>query len=149
MTDGVEASRAYVSRDGWDASASVGGEIGAGQVAIDGRYSRGDGFVPAVEDQRGAADRAARYEQGGLGVRLRFDAGDSGRVEASVRGFSDRRDRGVDFTASKTGGVDASLRFVHDPAGAAQWPAPGYQQPPAFESGFHSGAGGRTRDCEG
>src|SRR3546814_6676065 len=83
----------------------------AGQVAIDGRYSRGDGFVPVVEDQRGAADRAARYEQGGLGVRLRFDAGDSGRVEASVRGFSDRRDRGVDFTASKTGGVDASLRL--------------------------------------
>src|SRR3546814_13510355 len=99
MTDGVEASLAYGSRDGWDASASVGGEIGAGQVAIDGSYSRGDGFVPVVEDQRGAADRAARYEQGGLGVRLRFDAGDSGRVEASVRGFPDWRARGGGFPA--------------------------------------------------
>ena len=93
MTDGVEASLAYGSRDGWDASASVGGEIGAGQIAVDGRYSRGDGFVPVAEGQRGAADRAAPYEQGGLGVRLRFDAGDNSRIEASVRGFSDERDR--------------------------------------------------------
>src|SRR3546814_19246221 len=116
MTDGVEASLAYGSRDGWDASASVGGEIGAGQVAIDGRYSRGDGFVPVVEDQRGAADRAARYEPGGPGVRLRFDAGASGRVEPSVRGFSDRPDRGVEFSAGKTGGVEARLRFVPDTA---------------------------------
>src|SRR3546814_13612596 len=41
MIDGAEASLAYGSRDGWDASASVGGEIGAGQVAIAGRYQIG------------------------------------------------------------------------------------------------------------
>ena len=35
MTDGAEASLAYGSRDGWDASASAGGAIGSGQVAID------------------------------------------------------------------------------------------------------------------
>ena len=143
MTDGVEASLAYGSRDGWDASASVGGEIGAGQIAVDGRYSRGDGFVPVAEGQRGAADRAAPYEQGGLGVRLRFDAGDNSRIEASVRGFSDERDRGVDFTTSKTDGVDASVRFIHDPAGAAQWLALGYIQLRDFESGFASVAAGR------
>ena len=143
MTDGVEASLAYGSRDGWDASASVGGQVGGGQVAVDGRYSRGDGFIPVAQGQRGAADRAAPYEQGGLGLRLRFDAGDSSRIEASVRGFSDQRDRGVDFTTSKTDGVDASVRFVHDPAGATQWLALGYIQLRDFESGFASVAAGR------
>ena len=143
MTDGVDASLAYGSRDGWDTSASVGGEIGNGQIAVDGRYGRGDGFIPVVAGQRGAVDRAAPYEQGGLGVRLRFNTGDDSRIEASVRGFSDRRDRGVDFTASRTDGVDASLRFVHDPASATQWLARGYIQLRDFESGFASVAAGR------
>ena len=144
MTDGVEASLAHGSRDGWDASASVGGEIGGGQVAVDGRYSRGDGFVPVAKGQRGAVDRAAPYEQGGLGLRLRFDAGDDSRIEASLRGFSDRRDRGTDFTRSRFDGVDASLRFVHDPDGATQWLALAYVQLREFESGFASVTAGRN-----
>lgn len=144
MTDGAEASLAYGSRDGWDASASVGGAIGSGQVAIDGRYSRGDGFVTVAEGQRGSADRAAPYEQGGLGLRLRFDAGESSRVEASVRGFADRRDRGVDFTRSKVDGVDASLRFIRDPAGGAQWLALAYVQLRDLETGFASVAADRS-----
>lgn len=144
MTDGIEASFAYGNRDSWDASASVGGEIGSGQIAVDGRYSRGDGFVPIAKGQRGSVDRAARYEQGGLGLRLRFDAGDDSRIEAALRGFSDRRDRGTDFTQSRFDGIDASLRFVHDPAGETQWLALGYIQLRDFESGFASVAAGRN-----
>ncbi len=144
MTGGAEASLAYGSRGSWDASGSVGGQIGSGQIAVDGRYSRGDGFVPIVKAQRGSVDRAAPYEQGGLGIRLRFDAGDSSRIEASLRGFSDRRDRGTDFTQSKFDGVDASLRFVHDPYGATQWLALTYIQLRDFESGFASVAAGRN-----
>ena len=144
MTDGAEASLGYGSRDSWDASASVGGAIGSGQVAIDGRYSRGDGFIPVAKGQRGSADRAAPYEQGGLGLRLRFDAGDSSRIEASLRGFADRRDRGVDFTRSKVDGVDASLRFIRDPAGGAQWLALAYVQLRDFETGFASVAADRS-----
>jgi outer membrane receptor protein involved in Fe transport len=143
MTNGAEASLAYGSRDSWDASGSVGGEIGSGQVAVDGRYSRGDGFVPVAKGQRGAVDRAAPYEQGGLGLRLRFDAGDDSRIEASLRGFSDRRDRGTDFTQSKFDGIDASMRFVHDP-GETQWLALAYVQLRDFESGFASVAAGRN-----
>ncbi|HWW56591.1 MAG TPA: TonB-dependent receptor, partial [Sphingopyxis sp.] len=94
--------------------------------------------------QRGAVDRAAPYEQGGLGLRLRFDAGDASRIEASVRGFSDRRDRGTDFTRSKFDGIDASLRFVHDPSGSTQWLALGYIQLRDFESGFASVSAGRN-----
>lgn len=144
MTDGAEASLAYGSRGSWDASASAGGRLGSGQVALDGRYSRGDGFIPVSEGQRGLVDRAAPYEQGGLGVRLRFDAGADSRIEASLRGFADRRDRGTDFSASKTDGADASLRFVHDPVGATQWLALGYVQVRDFESGFASVAAGRN-----
>lgn len=144
LTDGAEASLAYGSRDSWDASASVGGEIGDGQVSVDGRYSRGDGFIPVAKAQRGSVDRGAPYEQGGLGLRLRFDAGDDSRIEASLRGFSDRRDRGTDFTQSKFDGIDASLRFVHDPSGEAQWLALGYIQLRDFESGFASVAAGRN-----
>ncbi|KTE34025.1 MULTISPECIES: TonB-dependent receptor [unclassified Sphingopyxis] len=144
MTQGVEASAAYGSRDGWDVSLSAGTKLGNGQVAVDGRYSRGDGFIPVAEGQRGLVDRAAPYEQGGLGVRLRFDAGADSRIEASLRGFADRRDRGTDFTASKTDGVDASLRFVHDLMGATQWLALAYVQVRDFESGFASVAAGRN-----
>ncbi len=121
MANGVTASAAYGSRNSWDASASAGTQLGSGQVAIDGRYSRGDSFIPVAKGRRGPVDRAAPYEQGGLGLRLRFDAGDNRRIEASLRGFSDRRDRGTDFTESKVDGLDASLRVVHDPAGGTQW----------------------------
>lgn len=144
MTNGATASLAYGSRGSWDGSASVGGAIGSGQVAVDGRYSRGDGFIPVVAGQRGTVDRAAPYEQGGIGVRLRFDAGADSHIEASLRGSFDRRDRGVDFTASKADGLDASLRFVHDPSGSAQWLALGYVQLRDFESGFASVAANRS-----
>ena len=144
MTDGMEASAAYGSRDSLDFSATAGGKLGSGQVAIDGRYSRGDGFIPIVKGQRGVVDRAAPYEQGGLGIRLRFDAGADSRIEASLRGFSDRRDRGTDYTTSKFDGIDASLRFVHDPAGGTQWLALAYLQLRDFDSGFASVAAGRN-----
>jgi len=144
LTYGGTASLAYGSRDSWDASASVGAELGVGHVAVDGRYSRGDGFIPIAKAQRGSVDRAAPYEQGGLGVRMRFDAGESSRIEASVRGFSDRRDRGTDFTTSRVDGVDASLRFIHDPYGENQFSALTYVQLRDFESGFASVAAGRN-----
>ena len=144
LTYGGTASLAYGSRDSWDASASVGAELGVGHVAVDGRYSRGDGFIPIAKAQRGSVDRAAPYEQGGLGVRMRFDAGESSRIEASVRGFSDRRDRGTDFTTSRVDGVDASLRFIHDPNGENQFSALTYVQLRDFESGFASVAAGRN-----
>jgi vitamin B12 transporter len=144
MTHGVTASAAYGSRDGWDVSASAGTRLGNGEIAFDGRYSRGDGFIPIVKGQRGAVDRAAPYEQGGIGVRLRFDAGANSRVEASLRGFADRRDRGTDCTSSTTDGVDASLRFVHDPYGETQWLALAYVQVRDLESGFASVAAGRN-----
>lgn len=144
MTDGVDASLAYGSRESWDAAASVGGKLGTGAWVVDGRYSRGDGFIPVVAGQRGAVDRAAGYEQGGLGLRLRFDAGANSRIEASVRGFRDQRDRGFDFSDSQIDGIDASFRMVGDAPDAAQWTALAYVQMRELESGFASVGEGRN-----
>lgn len=144
MTQGVGGSLAYGSRDSWDASLNLGTDLGAGAVAIDGRYARGDGFTPIVKSQRGTVDRPAAYEQGGVGLRARFDAGGHGRVEASVRAFRDERDRGVDYTQSTISGVDVSLRMVEDAPDAAQWSALAYVQVREMESGFASVAQGRA-----
>ncbi|HET6537421.1 MAG TPA: TonB-dependent receptor [Sphingopyxis sp.] len=144
MTKGAEASLAYGSRDSWDASLNFGGNIGAGEVAIDGRYSRGDGFIPIVKGQRGAVDRAAAYQQGGVGLRARFDAGAHSRIEASVRAFRDERDRGVDYSESRIDGVDASLRMVQEAPDTAQWSALAYVQVRELESGFASVGAGRA-----
>ncbi len=144
MTDGAAASLAYGSRNSRDASANVGTSLGSGQISFDGRYARGDGFVPIIASQRGIVDRAAPYEQGGLGLRTRIDAGDSSRVDVSLRGFFDRRDRGFDFSQSKVDGVDASARLVHDPAGEMQAFALAYIQLRTFDTGFGSVAADRN-----
>lgn len=141
---GVAGSVAYGSRDSWDASLNLGGKLGAGEVAFDGRYARGDGFIPTPQHQRGLVDRAAAYEQGGAGLRARFDAGAHRRIEASLRAFHDSRDRGTDFTDSEIGGVDASLRMVDENPHGAAWTALAYVQLRELESGFASVGQGRN-----
>lgn len=140
ITDGAEASAAYGSRDAFDLSGSVGSNLGEGAIALDARFAGGDGFTPVVADQRGAADRAARYRQGGGGIRLQTLTGGSGRIEATVRGFFDRRDRGTDYSRSRTDGVDASVRYVLDPGFADSWRASvlAYVQLRDFDTGFAS-----------
>lgn len=138
MTDGATASLAYGSHNSWDSSASAGTSLGSGRVAVDGRYARGDGFAPIIASQRGLVDRAAPFEQGGVGLRTRIDAGGNSRVDISLRGFFDRRDRGFDYSQSKVDGVDASARFVHDPEGEIQAIALAYIQLRTFDTGFGS-----------
>jgi vitamin B12 transporter len=144
MGQGIAGSAAYGSRNSWDASLNAGGKLGAGSIALDGRYARGDGFIPTVEGRRGAVDRAAAYQQGGLGLRARFDAGANSRIDASIRAFHDERDRGVDFSESRMDGLDASLRLVNDAADAAQWSALAFVQVREMESGFASVGAGRN-----
>src|SRR3546814_9847176 len=54
---------AYGSRDSLIADAALAGDVGAGYVTISGRFDRGDGFIPVVEESRGSADRPADYRQ--------------------------------------------------------------------------------------
>lgn len=153
-TNGAIGSAAWGSRDGFDLSGSAGfsrgcetgSDAGCGSAAIDARFAGGDGFVPIVEGQRGPVDRAARFRQGGGGVRVQAYTGDTGRVEASIRGFYDERDRGTAFTDSRSRGIDASIRYLIDPTPYDGWQASflAYVQIREFDTGFASVAAGRN-----
>ncbi|MGV1682734.1 TonB-dependent receptor [Sphingopyxis sp. NJF-3] len=140
LTYGADASAAYGSRGSVDLSASAGSNLGEGAVAVDARFASGDGFIPVIAGQRGAADRAAPYRQGGGGIRVQALTGDFGRIEATMRGFFDRRDRGTDHSQSRTDGLDASLRYIVDPGFTAGWrvSALAYVQLREFDTGFAS-----------
>ncbi|RYD98597.1 MAG: TonB-dependent receptor, partial [Sphingomonadales bacterium] len=128
----LQASAAYGSRDSMDVRAVAAATLGTGFVTVAGQYARGDGFVPIVAGQRGAADRAAPYAQASLALRGVVDLGGA-ELQASLSGFTDRRDRGVAFTQVKSEGVDASIRLV-----GRHWSALAYLQTRGFASGFAS-----------
>jgi vitamin B12 transporter len=139
IEDGAYAAIAAGSRGASDIVLGVGGSpAGGGEVALDGRWSRGNGFVPIVAGQRGSVDRAAPYDQAGLGLRAKFDTGRAGRIEVAVRGWRDQRDRGTDFTQSRIDGLDASVRYILDPTPYDGWQAMllAYAQLREFDTGF-------------
>ncbi|MDX8358542.1 TonB-dependent receptor [Sphingopyxis terrae] len=138
--EGVTSSVSYGSFNSIDMTGGLGAELTGGELALDARYMRSDGFTPVLAGQRGNADRPAAYRQGGGGLRARLDAGSDGKVEVSVRGFFDRRDRGTDFSASRIDGVDASIRYILDPTPNKGWQAIAlaYIQLRDFQSGFAS-----------
>ncbi|KRC81000.1 TonB-dependent receptor [Sphingomonas sp. Root241] len=131
----LQLRAAYGSRDSVDATALASATLGTGFVTLAGQYARGDGFIPVVEEDRGPADRAAPYEQASLALRSVFDIG-SAELQANVSGFTDRRDRGVDFTRVASDGADASIRLVK--RGDWGWSVLGYVQTRQFASGFAS-----------
>ncbi|NJS13897.1 MAG: TonB-dependent receptor [Sphingopyxis sp.] len=138
----AHGSMAVGSRNATDLVAGIGGELGDGEVAIDGRWARGDGFIPTVAADRGSVDRAAPYDQAGLGVRAKLEAGFANRVEVAVRGWRDRRDRGTDFTRSTIDGLDASIRYILEDDWKLSLLA--YAQLREFDTGFASVAADRN-----
>lgn len=132
----------YGSRESVDLVATGGAELGGGSLTMAGQFARGDGFVPIVEEDRGAADRAAPYRQASLALRSVFPVGKAVELQANLSGFSDERDRGTDFTAMTSQGADASVRLVG--RGAWRWAALAYLQHRDFSSGFASIGAGRA-----
>jgi outer membrane receptor protein involved in Fe transport len=126
---------AYGSRNAIDAKARLATRIGAGSFSLGGSYMRGDGFIPILAAQRGSADRRAGYEQAGVALRAVAPISASTDLQANLRAFTDRRDRGVDFSDNSNGGVDASVRLV-DRDSDWQWAATGYLQLREFASEF-------------
>jgi vitamin B12 transporter len=86
--------------------------LGQGNVSLSGSYARGDGFIPIIKSQRGLVDRQASYEQGGVVLRMVLPIGYATDLQFSLRGFTDKRDRGLDWSDNSNSGVDASLRLV-------------------------------------
>ena len=138
----VAADAAYGSRDSLDTSASALLTSGRGFATLSAAYARGDGFAPTVEEDRGPADRRAPYEQFSAAARGVVPVGDTTELQANVSGFTDRRERGLAFTANRSEGADASVRLVG--RGTWGWSALAYLQTRAFASQFASVNAART-----
>lgn len=134
--DQLNASLAYGSRNSVDAKASLLRKLGDGDISVSGSYARGDGFTPILKSQRGAVDRPATYEQGGIAIRAVAPLSGYTELQAGMRAFTDERDRGFDFSDNQNSGVDASLRLVNRNPGGWQWSALGYVQIRDFANRF-------------
>lgn len=130
------------SRDCRDLAGVGAVELGRGFVTLAGQYARGDGFTPIVAADRGPVDRPAPYEQAAIALRAVAGIGADTELQANLSAFTDRRDRGVDFTRMKSEGADASLRLVG--RGAWGWSALAWLQARDFASGFAAVNDART-----
>jgi outer membrane receptor protein involved in Fe transport len=106
------AGLAFGSRGSVDGFAGHGARIGDGFASVSAAYARGDGFVPIVARQRGAADRTSRYAQASLAARAVAPLAAAVELQASLSAFTDARERGTAFSDIDTRGADASLRLV-------------------------------------
>ncbi len=131
--DRITASLLGGSRESIDARALGGFRWSDGFASLSGSFSRGDGFVPIVAADRGTADRRAPFEQGNVRARLVQQVG-LVEAQASLSTYSDRRDRGTDFTFNRQRGTDASLRLVGK--GDLRWSALAYAQDRRLDSKF-------------
>ncbi len=138
----LSGSVAAGSRASIDGRAAASLVRGRGFATVSGAYARGDGFVPVVAGDRGAADRPAPFEQASGAVRAVLSLDNATELQANVSAFTDRRDRGLDFTENRSEGADASLRLVG--RGAIGWSLLGYLQTRAFASRFASVGAGRA-----
>ena len=130
------------SRDSLEARGRIGVAAGGGVLSISSRGERGDGFVPVTASTRGPADEPAPYHEWSSRARWIAPVGARTEVQASIDGFHDWRTRGVDFTANRTNGADASIRLVGH--GGWQWSALAYWQWRNLMSSFASVTAGRT-----
>lgn len=132
----------FGSRESVDLVATGGARLGAGEVTGAVQFARGDGFVPIIEGQRGAADRAAPHEQASIALRGVAPLTAGIELQANLSAFSDQRDRGTDFTPVNSRGADASLRLIGN--GRWPWAATGWLQHRDFATGFASVNATRT-----
>ncbi len=137
-------SIAYGSRNSLDADFYAGTDLGRGEAAISAGVSRGDGFAPIREGQRGSADRNAPYRSGGINLRLSAPLNGKTRLETTTRWFTDKRDRGFDFSESRQQGIDANIRLINQDYEGLDWTALAYVQTREFSSQFASVSANRS-----
>jgi vitamin B12 transporter len=141
--DRLGGSIAYGSRNSVDAKVGVMRRLGEGTLSLSGSYARGDGFIPVIKSQRGSADRAAPYEQAGVAIRAAAPLSDNTELQASLRAFTDERERGFAFSDNQNSGADASIRIVNR-GGGWNWSALGYVQLRDFANRFGGVANDRN-----
>ncbi|UZK71089.1 TonB-dependent receptor [Sphingomonas sp. S1-29] len=136
----------YGERNAVDAQGSASLVRDNGFASFTAGYARGDGFVPIVAEDRGAADRPAPYEQFNASARTVIAIAPNTELQATVQGFTDRRERGQAFTGIESDGADASVRLVG--RGRWGWSALGYVQTRRFASSFASIAADRSASTQ-
>ncbi|MEO7241204.1 MAG: TonB-dependent receptor, partial [Sphingomicrobium sp.] len=129
-----EASLSGESRESVAARGFGGLSWDGGFATLAGNFERGDGFVPVVAADRGAADERAPYRQGGGRARLVQSLGSDIEAQFSLSTTRDRRSRGTDFSANRQRGSDASVRLVG--RGGMRWSALAYVQRRTFDTQF-------------
>lgn len=139
---GTSGRLAYGSRNSVDAKAAMLQQLGKGSISVSGSYARGDGFIPIVKSQRGSVDRGAEYEQAGIALRAVAPLGRETEMQFNMRGFTDKRERGFEFSDNRNSGVDSSIRLVH--RGDWQYSALAYVQIRDFKTRFGSVAADRN-----
>ncbi|WP_310475375.1 TonB-dependent receptor domain-containing protein [Sandarakinorhabdus sp.] len=127
-------SFAYGSRDSIDAQGSLGLKRTGGFATLSAAYGRGDGFIPIVERNRGAVDRAAPYEQASVNLRAVVAIAPDTEAQVTATGFTDSRERGTEFSRNTSQGVDGAIRLVG--RGRWGWQALAYVQTRNFTSDF-------------
>lgn len=130
----VYGDAAWGSRESLEVSAGTSQSLGGGGLSISAQFARGDGFIPTIRRQRGAADRAAPYQQASVNLRFVAPVSTDTELQASARAFTDRRERGFAFSDNSNDGADASLRLIG--RGNLPWSALAYVQMRSFASSF-------------
>lgn len=126
----------YGSRDSIEGNVTAQQRLGTGGLTFSAQYARGDGFIPIIASQRGAVDRPADYQQLGFGARFVAPLSGDTEIQASIRAFTDERERGFAFSDNQNDGADASVRLVS--RGRWQWEALAYLQLRDFRTSFGS-----------
>ncbi|TCJ40870.1 TonB-dependent siderophore receptor [Parafrankia sp. BMG5.11] len=126
-TLGLMSGQASVNDRGeTETSATVAPRLGAGFVALSGRWDRGQGFWTTPRDQRVPASVRAAFDAWSIQARTVAPLSDSIELQARVLLYED--DRTLRFAGADTSmeGQDASLRLVG--RGAWQFDLLGYVQ---------------------
>jgi outer membrane receptor protein involved in Fe transport len=137
---GVSAGIEAGSRQSLEARASAGLMPG---LVVSARGGRSDGFVPVTRSTRGPADERADYRQMSLRSHFSRAVAAETTMQLSLGGFVDDRDRGIDFTANRSRGLDASARLVG--RGSLPFSLLAYAQWRDFRSSFAAVAPGRVQ----
>ena len=139
--DGAAASLRVGSRDSLDGRARWLGRGTGAYVLAGAAFARGDGFIPIVRGDRGAADIRAPYEQSSARLRGGIALGPDTELQAGVGLLDDRRARGLRDSDNRTRAADGSIRLVG--RGALPFAVTLHAQQRRFSSQFAAADPGR------
>ncbi|MDO6416895.1 TonB-dependent receptor [Sphingomonas sp. BIUV-7] len=109
----LAANASYGSFGSVQVAATAAPDVGAGYIAVSGRYDRSDGFYTTPESQRVAATARARYRDWSTSIRAVAPIDELTELQASASVLRDDRTLRFKGADSSTDGQDASVRLIH------------------------------------